>query len=157
VGRKQDWLADRVLRHLLIPSTNAAHQALPVFTDHEIGLSTSTYQPSEGTGGPTDSFTWEVTGGGYARVLLAAALPAVDPWPLTTNPGERANGGPITFPAATTDWGIVRSFYLLGVTAGGNRLLLYGADVRLPLNVTSGMTPSWGVGALVFSEAAQGL
>lgn len=88
---------------------------------------------------PTDAGTGtEVSGGSYARVVTSFDVP-VD--------GVTQNTGPITFPTATADWGVVTHVAMFDAAVAGN-LLFHGA-LAIGQNVLNGQTFSLAVGALV--------
>lgn len=89
----------------------------------------------------------KVTGGAYARVEVAndiAHFPAA-------SGGSQPNGEVITFPTATADWGTVVAFaYHDSATA--DSVVAFGA-IGSPVDIPSGTTPQFAVGALVATAA----
>ncbi len=71
--------------------------------------------------GETGSFAAEVTGGGYARQAITAAMAATN---ATT--GVSNNSNVITFGPASADWGTITHIGIIDASSGGN-MLLYGA------------------------------
>lgn len=67
----------------------------------------------DGTGGT------EVTGGSYARAVVAAGG-----WTRGTGgAGTATNTAAITFPTATADWGTISHVAIMDAASGGNRIM----------------------------------
>lgn len=94
----------------------------------------------------TGSAMSEVNGGGYTRV---AVTNNATNWPNAVN-GSKDNGAVFTFPAATSDWGDVKSVYFVDASSGGNAL--YGADLAQMRTIVTGDTASMAQGALTVGE-----
>ena len=92
------------------------------------------------TGGGT-----EVSGGSYARV---AVVNNGTNWPAASG-GQKSNGAAITFPTATAGWGNCTHWGFYDASTAGT-LGHYGA-LTSALNVLSGMTPTFPIGALVLT------
>ena len=88
----------------------------------------------------------EVSGGGYARVSVANNA--------TTFPdavsGVKSLGIQVAFPTATGDWGTVVAWGLH--SASGDNLVMFGA-LGSSVVVTTGDTPTFAVGSIIFSES----
>jgi len=96
-----NYLEDKVIGHLFGGTAYTAPTTLYV------GLQTST--PSDSTGGT------EVSGGAYARQSVS--------WDIQTGGTAQAtNSAALTFPAATTDWGICTHAGVYDALTGGNLL-----------------------------------
>ena len=96
-----NYLEDKVIGHLFGGTAYTAPTTLYV------GLQTST--PSDSTGGT------EVSGGAYARQSVS--------WTIQTGGTAQAtNSAALTFPAATTDWGICTHAGVYDALTGGNLL-----------------------------------
>lgn len=83
----------------------------------------------------------EPSGNGYARV---AVTNNTTNWVITAN--TVANGGTITFPAATGSWGTITYFQIYDASTAGNPLW-YGA-LTTSQAIGSGATPSFAASAL---------
>lgn len=92
------------------------------------------------TGGGT-----EAAGGSYARV---AVVNNGTNWPAAAS-SQKKNGTAIIFPTATGNWGTITHFGLFTALSAGT-LAHYNA-LTAPLAVTSGMTPTFAVNALVLT------
>ena len=88
----------------------------------------------------------EVTGGGYARVALTNDATS---WPAAAS-GSKSNGVTITYPAASSDWTTVRSFYICDALSGGN--VLYGGDLSTVREVRTGDTAAFAASSLTITE-----
>lgn len=88
---------------------NAANGVAPAVNRY-IGLFTAA--PGEGGGGT------EVTGGSYARPLMAFAGATTDGGGVTT----AANSAEVLFTTATADWGTVTHFAIFDAVSAGNML-----------------------------------
>ena len=96
-----NYLEDKVIGHLFGGTAYTAPTTLYV------GLQTST--PSDSTGGT------EVSGGAYARQSVS--------WTIQTGgTAQASNTLALTFPAATTDWGICTHAGVYDALTGGNLL-----------------------------------
>ena len=94
------------------------------------------------TGGGT-----KVTGGSYARVEVANT-PTNFP---AASGGSQPNGTAILFPTATADWGTVVAFAWHDDPTADS-IVAFGS-IGTPVDVPSGSTAAWGVGALVATAA----
>lgn len=109
-----------------------------------IGLFTAA--PNAGGGGT------EVSGGAYERVQVGPSYSAWESTQGTTSDvassgtdGTTQNGGTITFPTPTADWGRVSHF---GIFDDDDNLLLYGA-LAAPKNINLGdPAPNFPAGSL---------
>lgn len=98
------------------------------------------------TAAPTPSTTGtEVTGGSYARVAITND---VTNFPAAASK-TKANDLALTFAAATAGWGTVVAVGLFDALTVGN-LLVY-ATLSTPRLVSSGDTPGFAIGQLVFN------
>lgn len=79
---------------------------------------------------PTKTTTLgEVTGGSYARELVAFTAPAS---------GESENTALITFTTATADWGAVSHYAIYDAVSGGNMIFYSKFDAEFARTVESG-------------------
>ncbi|MCY9760431.1 hypothetical protein M5X06_12960 [Paenibacillus alvei] len=84
---------------------------------------------------PADTGT-EVTGGGYKRMPISFAVPALESGKQTVK-----NTADVEFPIATSDWGLVTHIGLRTAVTGGN--LLWSAPVPNPRTIQSGDKPKF--------------
>lgn len=83
--------------------------------------------------------------GDYTRLAVTADgtnFPVVD--------DGADNGAVFTFPTASADWGIVKSFYIIDAASAGNAF--YGADLTLDRTINTGDTGSFPNGAIALLE-----
>lgn len=102
MAKMSDYLENKIFNHVLRNTAYTAPSAvyLALFTAD-----------------PTDAGTGtEVTGGGYARQLIAFGAP--------TN-GAGANSGDLLFPIATANWGAITHIGIFDAVSAGN-LLFHG-------------------------------
>ena len=100
----------------------------------------------------------EVTGGGYARVSVAASLSNFSgtQGPSTTTAsngitGTTSNNVAITYPAPTGNWGQVVGMGIFDSATGGN-MLIYTA-LTAPKTINSGdAAPSFAAGSFSYQE-----
>ena len=135
MGAKTDYLENACIDHLFrgTPYTAPATLYVALFTA----------APGEAGGGT------EVSGGGYARVGVAASATE---W-AAPNAGDAttSNLNAITFPAPTADWGQVVAWGIFDAATGGN-LLVYAA-LGTPKTINNGdPAPSFAAGALTYQE-----
>lgn len=126
-----DYLENKVLDHVLGGGDFARPGTV------YIGLSTTAITDS--------TAATEPSGGSYARVAVvndSTNFPAAES-------GSKANGTPITFPAATASWGTIVGFFIADAASEGN-VLAYGA-LSAPQAVASGETINFAVGALTIT------
>ena len=94
----------------------------------------------------------EVSGGSYARVAITKADGTWTGTHGTTTGvssgtgGQIGNAAPITFPAATADWGTVGSWAIMDASTAGNMLIC--ATLTATRSITNGATASFSAGAL---------
>lgn len=147
-GSKSDYLEARILNHIL----GAVASSAPAVT--AIALSTAAYSDAA-TGA---SMTEVANAGAYARVSKTNNTTT---WPTASGGSpSKANGVAVTFPTASADWGNIKSFYIVDSATYGAGNVLYGGDIQAyidsgfttGLDVLSGDTPSFAVGALVVTE-----
>jgi hypothetical protein len=145
-GGKQNWYAELVVVRSLL---DTGHPAIPAWNQHFIALSTLVHDPTAGTGAANPEVVpGEVTGGGYERATVGN-----EGFSGPGGIGNRSNNATITFPAATADWGVIRSFYLIGWrNTDSMQGLICGSDFPAPITIATGTTPSFAAGALVFLE-----
>jgi hypothetical protein len=93
-----------------------------------------TAAPTESGGGT------ECSGGSYARVSVTNNSTN---FPASVS-GVKANGGTITFPTASANWGTVTAFGVFDASSGGN--LLYFGNLSASRSVTSGDTARFAAG-----------
>ena len=91
----------------------------------------------------------EVSGGAYARASITTSSGWSSISGAPAAPAQISNSGAVSFPAATANWGTVLAFGIYDASSGGN--LLYWATMTSQ-SITSGMVPSFAIGALVVSE-----
>lgn len=84
---------------------------------------------------PADTGT-EVTGGGYKRMPITFAAPALENGKQTAK-----NSADVEFPIATADWGLVTHIGLRTAATGGN--LLWSAPVPNPRTIQNGDKPKF--------------
>lgn len=84
---------------------------------------------------PADTGT-EVSGGGYKRMPISFAAPAVESGKQTVK-----NASDVEFPIASSDWGLVTHIGLRTAETGGN--LLWSAAVPNPRTIQSGDKPKF--------------
>jgi hypothetical protein len=126
-----DYLENKVLDHVL----GGGDYSRPGTV--YIGLSTTAITDS--------TAATEPSGGSYARVAVvndSTNFPAAES-------GSKANGMPITFPAATASWGTIVGFFIADAASEGN-VLAYGA-LSASQAVASGETINFAVGALTIT------
>jgi hypothetical protein len=105
-----------------------------------VGLSTAPALRSGAT-------TYEVSGGGYARV---AVTNNATNFPNAYN-GRKSNGTAITFPTPSGSWGTVASMFIADAPTGGNVWRV--ADLAIPWSITTGIpAPSFPAGNLSLSR-----
>lgn len=105
---------------------------------------------------PTDAYTvasptgTEATGGSYARVAVAQADAS---WAAPSGtPSATSNSSTITFPASTASWGgTMVAFGVFNAATGGD-LLLWNTLSQTQSVAGAGITPSFAVAALTYSE-----
>ncbi len=97
----------------------------------------------------TGSTIPEVTGGGYARVQRD---PLDANWNLIiAGQGDVDNTAIITFPTSTASWGVVAGMFIASASTAGIQYYWGVLDVTQPI-LSSGVTPSFAIGALNVSE-----
>jgi len=84
---------------------------------------------------PADTGT-EVNGGGYKRMAISFAAPAVENGKQTVK-----NTADVEFPIASSDWGLVTHIGLRTAVTGGN--LLWSTSVPNPRTIQSGDKPKF--------------
>lgn len=84
---------------------------------------------------PADTGT-EVNGGGYKRMPISFAVPAIESGKQTVK-----NAADVEFPIANADWGLVTHIGLRTAESGGN--LLWSASVPNPRTIQSGDKPKF--------------
>lgn len=92
------------LRHALL---NHTYRNTPYTSPTNVYVALFTSAPSVAGGGT------EVSGGSYARQAPGFGAPAS---------GQIANGGLISFPQATADWGTITHVAIFDALSGGNML-----------------------------------
>lgn len=105
---------------------------------------------------PTDAYTagspngTEPSGNGYARVQVTQANGS---WagPSGT-PSSTSNSGTVTFPASTGTWGGTMGWFGIFDAATGGDLLLWNVLTQTQSVAGAGVTPSFAIGALTYSE-----
>lgn len=137
-----DYLEDELLDHLL---RNAAYSRPAT-----VYLALFTADPGE------SGNTGEVSGGSYARAAITnnnTNFPQV----AATGTPTKSNGGIISFPTATGDWGTVTHWAIYDASSGSTNMLVHGA-LGTPRFVKSGDTPKVAAGILsfTFSNATSG-
>jgi hypothetical protein len=110
-------------------------QAFPTIANTYVGL--FTVSPADAGGGT------EVTGGAYARVLVASSLAnwagtqaAASTVASTGSSGQTSNNGTITFPTPSANWGSVVAMGVFDALTGGN--LLFYATLNAAKTVNNG-------------------
>lgn len=93
-----------------------------------------------------DQTTSEATYTSYARVAVARSSGG---WTISgTAPTQAANAAAINFPACTGGSNTITHFSL-GVASSGASKIIYSGALTSSLAVSSGITPSFAIGALV--------
>lgn len=89
--------------------------------------------------------TSEATYTSYARVAVARSGAG---WTVSgTAPTQVANAGVVTFPACTGGSNTL-TYFSVGVASGGATEIVVSGALTAPITVTSGVTPSFAIGAL---------
>ena len=127
MSQMTDYLEQRICNHVLGKSA----YAMPT-----VFLALFTANPGE-----TGSQASEVTGGGYARQPLTAAMGTAG---ATT--GTATNSQALTFGPATADWGTVTHMAIMDAATAGN-MLMY-APVAQSKVMNTGDSTQIAVGAL---------
>ncbi len=111
-----------------------------------LALSTAAYSDAA-TGASMNEVS--STNTGYGRY---AAANNTTNWPAATgtSPSSKGNGTSFTFPAATSSWGTIRSFYVTDAPTGGN--VLYGGDLTTAKDILTGDTATFAQGAITVTE-----
>ena len=125
-GSFSDYAEDKILDHLVGKTS---------FTMPSVWVGLSTADPLDDASGNA-----EPAGGSYARKSTAGG-----DWAASSG-GAIANGGAITFAAATGAWGTVTHFTLWDAVTAGN-MLAHG-DLTVSKAVTSGDTVEFAIGDL---------
>lgn len=98
------------------------------------------------TSAPTPSTSGtEVTGGSYGRVAITNDLTNFP----SASSKSKSNASAVTFASATASWGTVVAVAIMDAASSGN-ILLY-ATLTTPRLISSGDTPSFAIGQLVFT------
>ncbi len=142
-GSKSNYM-EKVVLDLFLGSV-AFTPPLDVF----LALSTALYA-DDATGSAMTEVS--ATGTGYARKQVPNNLTN---WPaaaiLTTGgPTTKSNAASQTFPAATADWGEVKSFYVVDAATGGN--VLYGGDLSVAKLILTGDTATFAANSIKITE-----
>jgi hypothetical protein len=140
MANMSDYLENKLVDHIF------RNRSYSVPTTIYVGLFTAT--PSDSGGGT------EVSGGSYARVQVGPSDSAWESTQGTTTAvassgtgGATQNGGAITFPAPTANWGTIVAFGIFDASTSGN-LLIWG-PVTPNKTVNNGdPAPSYPAGAL---------
>jgi hypothetical protein len=135
-----DYLENKLIDHIFrnrsfsVPST--------------VYVALFTAAPSDSGGGT------EVSGGSYARVQVGPSDSAWESTQGTTTAvassgtgGATQNGGAITFPAPTANWGVITHFGIFDASTSGN-LLFHGALAQSKTVNNGDAAPSFAAGAL---------
>ncbi len=132
-GAMSDYLETALIDHVFRGTAYTAPTTL------YIGLSTTACSDS--------SFGTEVSGGGYARVGVAASSLE---WAATSGGnGTTSNLNPIQFNAPTADWGQITHYFIADAASGGNILIC--TALTTPKTVNNGDPgPSFAPAALTF-------
>ena len=95
------------------------------------------------TADPGDTGTSEVSGGAYARVGPAAFVNT------GSNPTVASNSALLSFPSATSGWGVITCFGLWSAATGGS---FFGSGLLgSPTSVNNGDTTRFLVGSLTIT------
>jgi hypothetical protein len=87
----------------------------------------------------------EPSGGGYARVAMTNNSTTFD----AAQQDQKWNAIVLTFPTATTDWGLCTHFALYDVATGGTPRVW--GDLTNAQDIAIGIAPSFPVGAIVIT------
>ena len=129
---KTNFLEDRILDRVL---RNNADFAYTFPSSVYVALFTS--DPGE-----SGSLAGEVSGGSYARQLVAFSA---------VSSGSTSNSGALTFPVATASWGTITHVGIMDALTSGN-VLYYGA-LGTSKTVGLGDQLSFAIGTLSVTEA----
>ena len=121
-----DYLEDEVLDHIF---------GKGAYTAPTIYIALSTADPTDDASGIA-----EPSGGSYARKVTSGAT-----WAAASG-GAMSNAAAIEFTQASGDWGTITHFAGYDAASGGN-MLFHGA-LTSPMDVDSGDTVSFAIGAL---------
>jgi len=105
-----------------------------------VGLSTGTLSDT------STQVTTQAVYGAYTRVAVARSGAG---W--TCSAGSASNAGAVTFPACTSGSETETDFSVGLITGVGAGDILYWGSLTAPLAVSTGITPSFAIGALVCS------
>lgn len=132
---KSTYLSDKMLNWL----KGTAFGTAP--TTVYVALLTTNPSADDGTGAV------EVSGGSYARVAIttSSGFSALS----GTNPRQISNGGVVTFPTPSANWGAVIGVAVYDASTAGN--LLYWNSITSQ-TVNSGVVASFSASALVFTD-----
>jgi hypothetical protein len=109
-------------------------------------ISLHTTDPGE-TGTQT---TGEIAYTGYARVAVVRTSSG---WTISgTAPTQAANTAAINFPACTGGTAATASFFAVGATTSSAGEIYYSGAITTPLAISTGITPSFAISALVVTE-----
>ncbi len=135
----QNLFIDHILRGITASATTPTSYYVALYT-------TPCTQAGPGT---------EVSGGAYARQPIARSQAAwtstqgVAGVPSTGTSGTVSNANAITFPTATTNWGIVSHFGIVDTSTAGNMILCI--PLTTPISITIGSSDSFSIGTLSWS------
>jgi hypothetical protein len=132
------------LLKLIFQATAIANLADNAATSPLTNLYVSLHTADPGEAG--DQSTSEATYTGYARVAVARTSGG---WTVTANAVE--NAAAINFPACTGGSNTITNFGV-GTLSSGTGKLLYSGALTASLAVSAGITRSFAVGALDFTE-----
>jgi len=130
------------LMKLLFQATTISDFAQALSGGSVLEISLHTADPGE-TGNQSTS---ETSYTNYARVAVARTAGG---WTVSTN--QASNAGAITFPQCGAS-GATLTYFGVGTNHTGTGRLLYSGQLTAPLTVSSGITPSFAIGALTVTE-----
>jgi len=93
-----------------------------------------------------DQTTSEIAYTNYARVAVARTAGG---WDVTNN--QASNAAAINFPQCGASGGTA-TYFGVGTNHTGTGRLLYSGQLTAPLTISSGITPSFAIGALTVTE-----
>ena len=136
MGSKSDYLENAILDGVL------GGPAFSLPGSVYVGLWTGTLNDAS-----TGATAGEVSGGGYTRATVANGTAN---WPTAAS-GAKANGGTISFPTASADWGTVGYWGILDASGTAANMLYWGALTTSKV-VSNGDTARFNPGDLDITE-----
>jgi hypothetical protein len=142
-GKGNTWAADVLA--LLFQAVTAANIAENASSSPITNIYVSLHTADPGPGGNQNSNETNYTS--YARVGVVRTTSG---WSLSSE--TMSNVAAITFPAATGGSSTV-TYVGIGTLASGAGLLLYSGALTASVNISNGVQPQFGIGALTVTES----